>query len=345
MDRVDVILVGFGNVGQALVTLLQAKAQEILEQRGITVRVTGIATARHGIALDPEGLDPEHALDLVRAGGSLSQLSRSETAADTLTFIERSGADVLFENTPVDYHSGQPAVDHLRTGLRKGMHVITANKGPVVHAHSELTQLAQRAGKHFAYEATVMDGAPIFSLWQEALPGATLKSFRGILNSTTNFLLTSMEEGCSFSEALAEAQGIGIAEADPAGDIEGWDAAVKVAALVTVIMGIPLQPQQVHRRGIAHLRRKEVEQAGTAGERWKLICSAQREGVSVQARVQPERISSADPLYHVGGTSSAISFVTDVLGELTLVERDPGPHTTAYGLLADFLRSVGWSTS
>ncbi len=254
--------------------------------------------------------------------------------------IRASGAHVLFENTPVNYESGQPAIDHIRTALQAGMHAITANKGPVVHAYQELSELARARGLRFFFESAVMDGAPVFALWREALPAAELRAFRGVLNSTTNLILTLMEQGRSFEEAVGHAQAIGIAETDPSGDIQGWDAAIKVAALVTVLMDVPLKPEQVERRGIEDLSLQDIEAARAAGRRWKLVCQAERSGHGVQARVHPQQVEPSDPLYQVMGTSSAVTFHSDVLGALSLVEDDPGPHTTAYGLLADFVNAL-----
>jgi homoserine dehydrogenase len=246
----------------------------------------------------------------------------------------------VLESIPVNYESGQPAIGYLTRALERGMHAITANKGPVVHAFAPLTALAAMHGRHFRFEAAVMDGAPLFSLWRECLPAARLESFRGILNSTTNLILSLMERGESFVAAVAEAQRLGLAESDPSGDIEGWDSAIKVAALVTVLMGVPIGLGQVQRRGIEGLTDVEVRQASLAGRRWKLVCSAKRIGEQVEARVGPDQLDPGDPLFHVMGTSAAVTFVTDVLGELTIRESAPGPRTTAYGMLADLLNCV-----
>ena len=282
------------------------------------------------------GIDPQRAL----AVPDYRELSRQPVPADAFDFIRRCGADVLFENTPVNYQDGQPAVNHLRLGLELGMHVMTANKGPVVHAHRELTELAQKQGRKFFHESTVMDGAPIFSLYRETLPAARLFRLRGVLNSTTNMMLTLMEQGKTFEQAVAHCQEIGIAETDPSGDIDGWDASVKVAALVTVLMETPLKPSQVDRTGIRGITVDEIKRAKSQGKRWKLVCSAERLGETVQAKVAPEMVGADSPMYGVDGTTSIIQFETDVLGQLSVVEENPGPHTTAYGLLADFLNAV-----
>jgi homoserine dehydrogenase len=259
---------------------------------------------------------------------------------NTVDFIRKCGADVLFENTPVNHQNGQPAVEHLHTALECGMHAITANKGAVVHAYQELTELARAKGKKFYFESTVMDGAPIFSLFRSALPGVKLTSFRGILNSTTNLILTRMESGESFGDAVKYAQSAGLAETDPSADVDGLDAAIKVAALITVLMDTPFKPAQVEVTGIRAITPEMVKTAKAQGKRWKLVCTAERSGAAVRARVAPELVPASSPLYSVEGSSSAVEFKTDTLSSLSIVEGNPGPDTTAYGLLADFINAV-----
>ena len=340
MPHCNLALLGFGNVGQALAQLLSEKRQEVRRGFNLSYSITGIATGSHGRAIDPDGLDLERALSAIQRGESLDSLSNQPAPQDNLDFIHRCPADVLFENTPVNYETGQPAVDHLRAALEEGMHAITANKGPVVHAYRQLTELARAKGSKFYFESTVMDGAPIFALYREALPAAQIKSFRGILNSTTNMILSRMESGESFEQVVRYAQEIGLAETDPSGDIDGWDAAVKVAALATVVMGSPLKPQDVDRQGIRQIDAQQVASAKAQNKRWKLVCSATRRGDRIQARVAPEMVSADSPLYNVMGTSSMVQFESDVLGLLSIIEEDPGPKTTAYGLFADFLNAV-----
>ncbi len=340
MRQVRIALLGFGNVGQAFARLLEQKKEVLSKDYDISFCITGIATARHGMAIQPLGIDVGRALQVISSGGNFSTLSATPLPDDPKNFIRSCQAEVLFENTPVNYVDGQPAVDYLRTALEAGMHAITANKGPVVHAYQELTSLAAQHGRKFYFESAVMDGAPIFSLFRQSLPAVKLQGFSGILNSTTNLILTRMETGDSFEAAVVYAQSIGIAETDPSGDIDGWDAAVKVAALVTVLMGIPLKPSQVERTGIRHLTVQDIQQARKQDKRWKLVCTAQRNGQQVTARVAPELIEADSPLYGVNGTSSIVSFKTDVLSQLSIVEGSPGPETTAYGLLADFINAA-----
>lgn len=330
-------LIGFGNVGRAFARLLIKKADELSNRYGVAVAVTGITTGSHGGALNPEGIDLAAALALVEAGASLDSLSSTGAPSDTADFIRACPADVVFETTPVNPHTGQPALDYITTALHAGMHVVTANKGPVVHGYQTLTELAKAQGRRFMFESAVMDGAPIFALFREPLVGANLIGFEGILNSCTNLLLGLMEAGQTLEEAVAYGRSIGITETDPSNDIDGWDAAIKVAALVSVLMGEPLTPQQVDRTGIRGITPQMIAEARSAGERWKLVCSAERRPDGITARVAPQRVSPESPLYTVSGTSSFCQFHLDVLPGLGILESDPGPETTAYGLLADFL--------
>jgi homoserine dehydrogenase len=328
MDHYCLALLGFGNVGRAFTRLLLEKRTELLQRYDITCDVTGIATSRHGMVVDTHGLNLERALELVEEEQSLAQLNELNNLDNVEEFIQSCGAHVLIESTPVNYKTGQPAVGYLRLAIESQMHAITANKGPVVHAYRQLTELANKHGVKFYFESAVMDGAPIFSLFRSALPGARLIGFRGILNSTTNFILTRMEAGDTFDQAV------------PSGDIDGWDAAVKVAALVTVLMDRPLLPNDVNRQGIRGITPADLVTAKNQGKRWKLVCSARVEADSFKARVAPEMLTPDSLLYHAEGTTSLVQFESDVLGLLTLIESDPSPRTTAYGLLADFLNAV-----
>jgi homoserine dehydrogenase len=338
--RIRLALVGFGNVGSALARLIIAKHPEVGERYGLDLSVVAIATGSHGIAIDETGLDLERALEIQEREGNLSELSHTSPSSDIPTLLEEIEAEAVLESVPVNYETGQPAIGYLQAALERGMHAITANKGPVVHGYRALSEIGQANGSRFLFEATVMDGAPIFSTWRECMPGARLLSFRGILNSTTNYLLSEMEAGKSFESALVEAQAIGVAETDPSGDIDGWDAAVKVAALTTVLMDYPLGIQEVDRKGIGDLDADQISTAKENGQRWKLICSVRRDKDVVRGRVRPERVGPEDPLYHVHGTSSQITFTSDVLGDLTIMGTDPGPGTTAYGMFADLLNAV-----
>jgi homoserine dehydrogenase len=335
-------LLGFGNVGQALIELLLEKMDNLQEDVGISFRVVAAASGSHGIAIDPLGFSLEKLLESYRQGITLDEISQIPVS-DSQEFIQKCAADVLFETTPVNYQDGQPALDYIRAGLENGMHVITANKGPVVHGYRELSGLAKKNGVRFLFESAVMDGAPIFSIARSGLPGARINALSGILNSTTNLILTRMEKGETLDESIRYAQSIGIAETDPSGDVDGWDAAVKVAALVTVMMNIPLKPDQVERNGIRGITPDMIQDSLKNGNRWKLVCSARIDDQAQNgliAKVQPQQVDQTSPFYNIMGTTSILQITSDVLGKLSIIEEDPSPKTTAYGLLADFLNAV-----
>jgi homoserine dehydrogenase len=336
--------VGFGNVARALARLLVRKQTLLEKEYDITFSVTGIATGRHGFAVDATGLDIQKALALVESGGSIASISGAQVQ-DSLGVIRQSQADVMFENSPVNHATGQPAIDHVRAALEAGMHAFTANKGTVVHGYRELTALAKSNGRKFYFESTVLGGSPVFSVFREAMPAAELLSFRGVLNSTTNIILTRMEKGETFDQAVKYCQSIGVAETDPSADVDGWDAAIKVAALVTVLMDIPCLPQQVDRQGVRDITAEKIARAKAEGKRYKLVCSAEREGDNVSVRVAPELVSVSDPLYGMEDSTTGVAFRTDVLGDYSIIESEregmvAGPEPTAYGLFADFVNAV-----
>jgi homoserine dehydrogenase len=348
----NLTLIGFGNVARALVRLLLRKQDLLQSQYDVTFSFTGMATGRHGFAVDPDGLDIQRALELVEGGKSIDSLStlrlgsgQAFQVGNSLEVIQHSQANVMFENSPVNTQTGQPAIDHIRTALELGMHAITANKGPVVHGYRELTALAKSKGKTFGFESTVLGGSPLFSVFRETFPLAELSSFKGILNATTNIILSRMENGESYQDAVKYCQSVGVAETDPSNDVDGWDAAIKVAALITVLMDTPFTPQQVNPIGIRGITSDMISQARLEGKRYKLVCSVEKAGDKINARVAPELVDASSPLYGIMNSSTGVSFRTDVLPDysITVSEREGmsgGPIETAYGLFADFVNAV-----
>jgi len=315
--------------------MLIAKETELRRRYDVRWRLTGVATRRCGWVADADGLNPIALLN----GHWPAPRQNSPACLSVAEWLEYSRADVFFETSSLDPQSGQPAIAHLEAALNFGAHAISANKGPVVHAYQSLTTLARERGKKFLCESTVMDGVPIFSMFPAGLPAAELHGFSGVLNSTTNVVLTEIEKGLSFDAAIRRAQALGIAESDPSNDLDGWDAAVKVVALATVLMGISVKIEEVRRTGIRELSEEKIRNARAAGMRYKLVCRAARRGAGVECTVRPELLLATDPLANLEGTSSAIHFDLDVFG-LSLVEHNPGIEATSYGLLADFLRAV-----
>jgi homoserine dehydrogenase len=329
--KFNLCFLGYGNVNRTLMRLLAERSEELRARYGIDYRVTGVASRRLGWIADTEGIDVVQVLPSTAVGYNDSNVR---------DWLRTAKADVLFEATALNVSDGQPAVDYLRAALELNAHAITANKGPVVFAFDELSALAERNGKRFLFESAVMDGVPIFSLFRDNLPAIHLKGFRGILNSTTNVILTGMEEGLTFEQSLAHAREIGVAETDATADIEGWDATVKVTALVNVLMGVRLRPAEVQRQGIQDLSAEVVRQARAEARPYKLLCQARRTETGVKASVGPQQLPLTDPIALVSGTSSIIQFETDIFPTLTITEENPGLFATAYGMLADFVRAV-----
>ena len=336
----NLAFIGFGNVARSLARLLERKSDLLKSKYDITFSVTGIATGSHGFTVNPNGLDIHKALELVESKQPISSLSTVQVE-DSLAVIKHSNASVMFENSPVNTQTGQPALDHIRAALNLGMHAITANKGPVVHGYRELTALAESKGKKFRFESAVLGGAPVFSVFREAFPLAELSSIKGIFNATTNIILSRMENGESYDDAVRYCQSIGVAETDPTNDVDGWDAAIKVAALVTVLMDTPMTPQQVNPTGIRSITSEMIAKAKVEGKRYKLVCSAEKVGDTVNASVAPQLVDSSSPLYGMMNSSTGLTFRTDVILDysITLSEKpgmQGGPVETAYGLFADF---------
>ena len=336
----NLCFLGLGNVNRTLVRLLEDRAEELREHHGISWRITGVASRRLGWIADFSGLEPSAVLALHSdLPSGIWRAGAPSPHNNVREWLAASQADVLFEATSLNVDNGQPAVDHIRAALEHGAHAITANKGPIVHAYRELRDLAAARGKRFLFESTVMDGVPIFSLF-DAMPAIHLQGFYGILNSTTNVILSEMEKGLSFEPALKRAQELGIAETDATHDIDGWDAAVKTAALITVLMDVPVRLNEIKREGVRELSGDAVRTARQEGRPYKLVCRARRAGGGITASVRPEQVAMSDPMAGISGASSYVYFETDIFPGLAVTEENPGLYATAYGMLADLVRAV-----
>jgi homoserine dehydrogenase len=337
----DLILVGFGNVARRFVRLLHESRDRLGEVPGFDARVVAILTRHHGAAQFPRGVNALELADRVERGERVGASDSTSTRSFLTAVLRRHASSarkrqlVLVETTTLDIASGQPAIDHIRIALGGGAHVVTANKGPIACAYRSLAQTAARADRRLLFEGTVMDGVPIFNLFRETLPAVKVTGFRGVVNSTTNFILTAMEQGEPFESALAAMQRAGIAEAEPALDVDGWDAAAKTAALANVLLDARLTPKLVDRVGISRLGAKRVAAVRAAGGRIKLVASAQRRGRSVHATVAPTELPATDLLAQLEGQQNALIFQTDVLGEIAVVQRGSGLTQTAYALVSD----------
>ena len=329
------LLVGFGNVGRALAEILRDRSR-YPGLAGFEVEIVGVTTGSHGALLEPKGIDPARAL-AAYAAGDLGGRGADPRAA-TLAAVRDLDYDVLVELSPLSVRErGEPAITHVRTALARGRHAVSANKGPVAWAYQELAALAAANGCAFLHEAAVMDGAPVFNLTRHCLAGNVVTRLEGVLNSTTNVVLGLVERGASLAEGVAEAQRLGVAETDPSLDLDGWDAAVKLAALANAVMGAELRPEAVARQSLREVDETWVRGAPARGCRVKLVAEAERTDAGVAAAVTARELPASHPFARTEGAGSVLRIATDLMGTIVLAEEAPDLKTTAYGVIADLM--------
>jgi homoserine dehydrogenase len=333
-------IIGFGNVGQQFARLLISKRPWLLRSKGLDVEIVAISTRSRGSLMSDRALDIETVLREIETKGSLAGYPDSHTDLDALGIIDKTVADMAIELTTLNVESGQPATEHISKALGCGMDVVTANKGPIAFAYNELMALARSRGVRLRFEGTVMDGTPVFSLVEKTLPGCQVLGIRGILNSTSNFVLTEVARGRTVEDAIKEAQAKGIAEADPALDMDGWDAAAKITALANVLMDARKTPKDVERTGVMGITPAMLAEARDKGVKTKLVASATMVDDDVRLLVRPETITPDSPFWSVEGTSSAVTLKTDLMGDLTILEESPIITQTAYAVFSDMLHVV-----
>lgn len=334
MTGVRLALYGFGNVGRALARMLIATRAPFT--------VTALVTKRHGAVVYEGGID----LATILAGTDMPLPG----VADALTHqtfdpgipvrppnVSALPADVLVEMTPLDPIAGEPALSYIREALAAGMHVVTANKGPIARAYRELDSLARKHDRLLRFEATLADCLPVFTLRRAALPLAKITAIRGIVSSTNNHILTAAAAGVPFADALAEAQRLGIAEADPRNDLEGHDAASKATILANVLMDADLMPEDILREPIDERAANAAQAAARNGDRVRPVIEIARRGGAVVAAFGPRRLGPLDPLYAVDDFSMGVVFETDLAGRVVVQLHDPHVDQVAYAILTDLL--------
>lgn len=339
MQELRLALIGFGNVGQGLATIIRDHGAAIAAEQGVALRIVSVNTARRGVMIDPSGLDAGALLTALERDGCLSPADEA-TAWPVERVLREGNADVVVETTPTDLQTAEPATGYLRLALENGRHVVTTNKGPVALHYPELAALAAERGLSLGVEGTVMAGTPVLRLGAEALAGSGLRRIAGILNGTTNYMLEQMRAGATYDAALAEAQALGYAETDPTADVDGHDAAVKVVILGNLLLGGRLTLDDVPTAGISGLTPDDMAAAAAAGECWKLIGEVERVDSLVRGSVAPARLPLSDPLAAVGGAMNAVTFSSDVLGEVTLSGPGAGRLETGYAVVADLLAAA-----
>ncbi len=337
-----IILIGCGTVGQGFLEILDRKAELLRDVYKFEPKVIAITDMLKGSLLAPEGIQLKKLFEVLKAGKKLNDYpgpkEKTEDYLDPIDLIEQVEADILAEVTYTDIKTGEPATSYIKKALRTGKHVVTSNKGPAALHYHELKELAHLNQRHFRIEGTVMSGTPVFHLFETGLVGNEIREIKGILNGTTNFILSQMEfEGMEYDEALKLAQQLGYAEADPTADVEGFDAVAKVVILANAIMGGKVKPDEVSRQGISNLRKKQIIEAQEAGLRYKLIARVKKVNNNIEASVAPEKLPLTDPLAGVMGAQNALSFDTDLLGKVTIQGAGAGRLETGFSILSDIL--------
>lgn len=337
MNTYRLALIGFGNVGQGFAQIVHEQGDTIAQQLGVQMTIVAVSDLLKGSLYNPDGLSPAALLNAVKESGDLSGLAAPHHGWDAQRTIEESHADVLVELSYTDLQTGEPAISHIRQAIEKGQHIITTNKGPIALCYPELAALARKHNVEIGIEGTVMSGTPAVRLGQELLTAANVTRIQGIVNGTTNYILSQMDNGDTYSAALAEAQDRGYAEADPTGDVEGFDAAGKVVILANVLMHASITIHDVDRQGITRLTSQDIKTARNEGKRWKLIASVEKTTSGIQASVQPTCLPVEHPLSSVSGPTNAVTFTTDLLGDVTLIGPGAGRLATGYAIVSDLL--------
>ncbi|MEE9441447.1 MAG: homoserine dehydrogenase [candidate division Zixibacteria bacterium] len=334
------LLIGFGTVGQGLAELLIKKSQMLSRLIVKDLSVVGIADMIHGNIYCEDGIDLQIVLDTINKGKKFSELPDSFDG-DTLSMIKHARADMMVEATYTDIKIAEPATSHIRTALENRMHVTTMNKGPVALYFHELNQLAKEKNVGFYYEGTVISGTPLLNMIRETLAGSEITEIKGILNGTTNYILSQMEEGMDYNDALKTAQELGYAEAVPDADVLGWDTLAKVTILANTVFGVKVKPQDFRCEGITNISLQDIANAKYNGKRYKLIGCVWKENGKVQASVAPEKIDMTHPLAGVMGVTNAVTITTDTLGDVTIVGPGAGKIETGYSALIDIIHAGG----
>ena len=329
--------IGFGTVGQGLAKILVEKKRLLKDKYGFEYSVVAISDFQKGSVYHPDGLDLAGILRLVEQNRSIAEYPSGTKGWDALRTITESSADTILELTYTNVQTGQPATDHCRAAFEHGKHVVTSNKGPLVVAYRELQEMADRNNVLFRFEGTVVSGTPILNMATKDLAGCAIASIKGILNGTTNYILSEMEKGKSYDDVLKKAQELGYAEADPTGDVEGWDALAKVVILSNVVLGGNIKAVDVKRKGIMGISLDDVKKASNDGYRWKLIGETKLVNGKIAASVSPQRLPLSDPLASVMGASNALTFDTDLLGAVTVVGPGAGKSETGFSILTDLI--------
>ncbi len=329
---------GFGVVARGLCEILTEKREMLKDRYGLEWTVVAVSDFKLGSIADPDGIDIDLLMKSVADGDRVDDLDAPEKGWDVLTMIEKTNANTLVEVTYTDVKTGEPAMSHVKAALNRGMHVVSTNKGPVIKEMIPLNELAASKGVTYGVEGVVMAGTPVLNLIDLVLAGNNITEAKGIVNGTTNYILTKMGEGMEYADALQKAQELGYAEADPTGDVEGWDALGKVVVLSNILFNADIGWGDVEREGIDKITLEDIKAAAEEGLVYKLIaCTKLMPDGTVEGSVQPLKLPPSDPLSGISGATNAMTFVTDELGPVTIIGPGAGKRETGFALLIDMI--------
>ncbi len=336
--KIRIALIGFGTVGQGLCEILISKEDYLKSKYGFEVNIVAISDVIKGAVYCEEGLDVQQCLNLVKSSKSLKEYnSNCEKGWDSIRTIKETNADIICELAYTDVKTGEPAITHCKTAFESGKHIVTSNKGPAALQYFKMEKFAEKNNVKFMIEGTVMSGTPVLNLANGPLAGCEITTIKGILNGTTNYMLSEMEKGMTYDDVLKKAQELGYAEADPTGDVEGFDAMAKVIILSNVVMNTGISADDVDREGITNISPEMISDAQKENARWKLIGSIEKTSNGVKASVKPEKLPLTHPLANIMGATNALTFTTDLLGDVTIIGAGAGKIETGYSILTDII--------
>ena len=335
--KFNLAFIGFGTVGQGLTEILIEKKDFLKKEHNFEYSIVAISDMLKGSVYNEAGLEPQQLLSLVEETGKVDGYADGIKGWNSLKTIKETNADIIIELSYTDVKTGEPATSHVKAAFEAGKHVVTSNKGPSALFHQELVGLANANNVSYKIEGTVMSGTPVINTALQSLAGCNINKIKGILNGTTNYILTNMEQGKAYEDVLKKAQELGYAEADPTGDVEGWDALAKVIILANVVMGENIKTEDAEREGITKISLDDIKQAKKDGARWKLIGEITKEHGNIKARVAPQKLPQTDPLANIMGATNAITFETDLMGPITVIGAGAGKIETGFSILTDLL--------
>ena len=335
---VKIVYVGFGIVSQGLAEIILGNNSVLPVVENVEIQTVGILDIIKGSRIDANGI---HMHDVLLNAKKDDYSLLTDTIIDIPKAIQEINADIIIEASFTDIKTGQPAISHIESALKTDKHIVTTNKGPFAVAYKQIFNLAALMKKNVAIEGTVMSGTPIINVLNNGLLGSDITAVSGIMNGTSNYILSKMELGMSYSDALSQAQKLGYAEANPTSDVEGLDTLAKVMILANVVFNVQLIQEDIEVKGISKITLSDVKEASANNKRWKLIGSVWKDDKgNVHGSVCPKLIPMNDSLYGISDATNALKITSSILGDTTIVGAGAGKIETGFALYNDIISIV-----